>query len=140
MKQTEYFGASRRRFMGGVTGIFSGLFFWGSGHTQTAKTEIKQILDNLAVESLIRSTPRRHPEVHWQPKGTGALLYRSGCRQPIAEINATGRIVWNRCNGKTAPRDISSAIAQIYRVDPHQAFVDCLMFLAVLKTKSAVLI
>lgn len=140
MKHIEYFGASRRRFMGVVSGVFSGFFLFGSGRAQTSKTEIKQILDNLVVESLIDSTPRRHPDVYWTPTGKDALLYRSGCLQPIAEINETGRMIWKRCNGKDTPRDISAVIAQTYQVDSHQAFVDCLLFLAVLKAKTAILI
>ncbi len=140
MKENENLGASRRRFMGVVSGAFSGFFLLGSGHTQTTRTEIKQILDNLAVESLIDSTPRRHPNVYCKRKGERAFLFRSGCLQPIAEMNETGRMVWKRCNGKDTPRDISAVITEAYEIDAHQAFVDCLLFIAVLKAKNAILI
>lgn len=140
MKRTEYFGASRRRFMGLVSGVFSGFFLFGSGPAQTPKTGIRQILDNLSVESLIHSTPRRHPDIWLRPAGEDALLYRSGFAQPIAEINDTGRLIWNRCNGKNTPRDIAAVIARAYPVDAHQAFVDCLLFLAVLKAKTVILL
>ena len=66
------------------------------------------------------------------------VLYAEKTSQPVFELNPTGRIVWNLCNGNKSPLEISRIIHQTYSVDPHEAYVDCLCFLAELNRKGLI--
>ena len=137
MRSKEYIVPSKRRFIGLMSGLLSGFFFCRPGRTRAATSDIKHVLGNIELESMIRSTPRKNPAITWKQNGETTLLVREGSH-PLLEINRTGKMIWDACNGKNTPEDISEIVQRTFQVDTHKAYVDCLFFLRRLITRGAV--
>ncbi|MBW1696668.1 MAG: PqqD family protein [Deltaproteobacteria bacterium] len=132
--------ASRRQFMAAVSGLFIGCLFSSPGRSQQTRADFKHFLGNLELDTLINSTPRKAPAFVLKKTDQSFTLFRKGSFRPICKINRTGKILWELCDGTRSPLELSAIIHKTHRVDPHQAYVDCLLFLGLLKNKGAVLI
>ena len=130
----------RRRFISLLSGIFSGLLLTKPGGVQATKSDIKQFLANIETDLLERSRPSKHPLVTWEHYGDGIRLYgkQQGETRPFCALNRVGKTIWEYCNGRNTPREISGLIHQKYLVSQQQAYVECLSFIAVLNTKGAI--
>ena len=130
----------RRRFISLLSGIFSGLLLTKPGGVQATKSEIKQLLKNIETDLLARSRPSKHPSVTWEHYGDGIHLYkkRHVKTRPFCALNQVGKTIWEYCNGRNTPWEISKLIHQEYIVSHQQAYVECLSFIAELNTKGAV--
>jgi len=123
-----------------VSGMLSGLLLTKPGGVQATKSEIKQFMANIETDLLERSKPSKHPAVAWEHYGDGVRLYKKNQVKniPFCALNRVGKTIWEYCNGRNTPREISGLIHQKYLVSPQQAYAECLAFIAVLKTKGAV--
>ncbi len=132
--------AGRRGFIYALTGLISCFLIARPNWVQATKNEIKKLLWNLETDILKRSRPSMHPSITCKLNGDTMSLYGKGKTRPVCTINGVGRTIWEACNGKNTCRDISKHIHKKYLVSPHQAYVDCLAFLSVLKTKGVILL
>jgi hypothetical protein len=130
----------RRRFISMVSGMLSGLLLTKPGSAQATKSEIKQFMANIETDLLKRSKPSKHPAVAWEHYGDGIRLYKKNQVKniPFCAMNRVGKTIWEYCNGKNTPWDISALIHHKYLVPHQQAYAECLAFIAALKTKGAV--
>jgi len=140
MDTKENIQIGRRGFIYTLSGLLCGLLLASPARLMAAKTRIKNLLSNLEIEILEKSRPTRHPSITSHSYGDKTTLYRGGYgkARPIGTMNQVGRTIWEGCNGKNTPQDLSKLVHQKYLVSPHQAHVDCLAFLGVLKTKGAI--
>jgi len=132
--------AGRRGFICILSGLLSGLLLASPTRLQAKKTQVKNLVGSLEMELLEKSKPTRHPSISWNTYGDRTGLYREskGKTRAICTMNQVGKTIWEACNGKNALRDISRRVHQQYRVSSHQAYADCLTFLAQLKTVGAI--
>ena len=130
----------RRGFIFALTGLISGLLVARPNRIQATKNDIKKFLWNLETDTLERSRPLMHPSITCKLNGDAMSLHRKGETQPTFTVNRVGRTIWEACNGKNTCRDISKQVHDKYLVSSHQAYVDCLAFLSVLKTKGVILL
>jgi hypothetical protein len=130
----------RRRFISMVSGMLSGLLLTKPGSVQATKSEIKQFMANIETDLLERSKPSKHPAVAWEHYGDGIRLYKKNQvkNTPFCALNQVGKTIWEDCNGRNTPWEISKLIHQKYLVSRRQAYAECLAFIAVLNTKGAV--
>ena len=97
-----------------------------------------QIIEAIEAEKLIESHPKRHPGIRWQQVGDSTILHKKGKEDPFCRLNRTGTIIWNACNGTYSPWDLAHIVHCTFQIDAHQAYVDCLCFLALLNAKGAI--
>lgn len=140
MDTKENIAASRRGFICTMSGLLSGLLLASPTRLQAKKTQVKNLVGSLEMELLQESKPARHPSISWNTYGDRTRLHREskGRARPMCSMNQAGKTIWEACNGKNTPRDISKLVHRRYRVSSHQAYVDCLAFLARLKTLGAI--
>ena len=131
---------SRRRFLETVSSLMAGTISLGFSDAKTIKSQIKSISDGIEVDTLIRSTPIQKYDTFLERKNqqNQYVLFHEKTSRPVLEMNHTGQAVWNLCDGSRSPHEISRIIHQIYSVDPHEAYVDCLCFLAELSRKGLI--
>ena len=129
---------SRWRFLETVSGLIAGALSLGVSDARAIKTQIRHVVRDIEVDSITLSTPRKKRNVFLERKGHQYLLCNSKTTRPILELNHTGQIVWNLCDGNKSPLEISRILQQTYSVDPHEAYVDCLCFLAELNRKDLI--
>jgi hypothetical protein len=131
---------NRRRFISMTSAMLSGLLLTKPGGVQATKTDIKEFLKNIEIDLLERSKPSKHPAIAGEHYGDGIRLYKKnpGKKIPFCALNRVGKTIWEYCNGKNTPREISELICQTYLVSRQQAYAECLAFIAALKTKGAV--
>ena len=130
----------RRGFILTVAGAFSGVLLSGGKSLYAEIPNIRGIVRNLERDLIEKSRPTRDALVLWRTAGDKTGLYRKTTRgtQPTCKMNQMGRFVWEACNGKNTPREISRLIEQKYAVSHAKAYEDCLLFLAELKDVGAV--
>jgi coenzyme PQQ synthesis protein D (PqqD) len=130
---------SRRRFIGTFSAMVSaGAWLFGPGEARAVKGQIKDVLNEIETDALIRSTPRRTEGFYCRIEDDNAFLIDKRNPKPGFRLNRTGRFVWKRCDGTNNPYDLSKMMSRFYNVDPHQAYVDCLYFISTLKAKGAI--
>lgn len=129
----------RRRFIYGLSGMFSGLLLAHPQHIRGSKG-IKKILRKIELETLQTARPLRHPSISWKNSGDSIGLYKKekGTTRYLGNINPVGKTVWEACDGNNTPVEISTRVHQKYFVSPRQAYLDCICFLAVLRSKGAI--
>jgi len=132
--------ANRRGFVCAMSGMLSGLVFASPTRLLAKKAKIKNLLINLEAEILEKSRPTRHPSITCDTCGDTASLYMEtkGEARPMCSMNQVGKTIWEACDGKNSPRDISILVHNRYQVSSHEAYVDCLAFLARLKAMGAI--
>ena len=138
MNPIKSFNESRRWFIGLSTGILSGLFFYKPGRAKATKADIRHFLDRIELETLMNSTPRKSPSYVLRHRHNKIILLPKRRYHPFIQVNSTGKMIWERCNGRNSPSEIAKAVCRTYDADPHQAYVDCLCFIAALSLKGAV--
>ena len=136
MDTKESIVPSRRGIICTLSGLLSGLLLASPTRLQAKKTQVKNLVGILEMELLEESKPTRHPSISWNIYGDRTRLYREskGKTRPMCTMNQVGKTMWEACNGKNTPREISKLVHQQYWVSSHQAYVDCLAFLTQLKT------
>lgn len=132
----EYIGASRRDFICTLSGMLSAVLLTSPKRLLAKKPQIKNLIDNLELELLKKARPRWNPSITLSSSSRSTRLFREkgGQTQPLCTMNQVGKTMWEACNGKNTPREISKLVHQQYWVSSHQAYVDCLAFLTQLKT------
>ncbi len=128
----------RRYVMLMLSGICSGLLALSAGGTAFAKEKIKQLTTRIDRDRLPSSRPTRAPHMYGKERGDEFVLYRNGDKTPLCRLNQTAKTIWENCNGRRSLAGIAREISRIYRVSPHQAYVDCLVLLARLHVKGAI--
>jgi hypothetical protein len=120
--------------------MFSGLILAHPQHIQGSKKGIKKILRKIELETLQTTRPLRHPSISLESSGASIGLYKKerGTTQYLGNMNPVGKTVWEACDGNNTPLEISNRVHQKYLVSPHQAYLDCICFLAVLRSKGAI--
>jgi hypothetical protein len=126
----ETVSKSRRRFLGTVSGLMTSAMALGVSDAKAVKTKIRHVVNDIEADSVIRSTPRRKRDIFLEKIDDHYVLSDGKTSKPVLELNHTGQIVWNLCDGNKSPLEISHILHQVYFVDPHKAQVDCLCFLA----------
>jgi hypothetical protein len=141
MKKKEKLISSRRGFICTLSGILSGILFAGPTRLQAKKIQIKELLRDMDFEILERSMPARNPSIICNDSaGDKISLFRKedGKIKYICGMNPVGMTIWEECNGRNTPRDISRLLHNKYRVSPNNAYVDCLVFLTRLQQIGAI--
>lgn len=138
MHTKETTSKSRRRFLGTVSGLVAGAMALGASDAKAMKTQIRHVVNDMEADSVIRSTPRRKYDIFLEKIDGHYVLSDEKTSKPVLELNDTGQIVWNLCDGNKSPLEISRILHRFYFVDPHKAHVDCLCFLAELSRKGLI--
>jgi hypothetical protein len=138
MHTIETVSKSRRRFLETVSGLMTGAMALGVSDAEAMKTQIRHVVNDIEADSVIRSTPRKKHDIFLEKIDDHYVLSDGKTSKPVLELNHTGRIVWNLCDGNKSPLEISRILHQFYLVDPHIAHVDCLCFLAELSRKGLI--
>ena len=123
-----------------VSGLFFGCLFYFPGRSQEAGADFKHFLWGLELDALIGSAPRKAPGIVLEKTDQYFTLLREGSFYPVCRINRTGKILWELCDGTRSPLELSTTIHKTHHVDPHQAYVDCLIYLGLLKNKGVILL
>jgi len=132
--------ASRRGFIYTLSGLLSALLLASPKRLFAKKAQVKHLLSGLEMELMEKSKPSKQPSITWTTYGNRTRLYSvsSEKSRPICTMNKTGKTIWEAINGRNTPRDISKLVYQKYRVTSHQAYVDCVAFLAHLRKMGAI--
>jgi len=130
---------SRRRFLGTFSALVSaGAWLFGPGEAKAVKGQIKDVLNEIETDTLIRSTPKKTKGFYCRTEDGSSVLINENTPKPVCRLNKTGRFIWKLCDGSNNPYDLSRMVSRFYNVEPHQAYVDCLYFLATLRAKGAI--
>lgn len=131
---------SRRGFLYTLGGIFSGLALGRPKAIGAAQKNTKDFLKGVERDVLGASKPTRDSDMLSEEQDDGIILYkkRRSRMMRVCSINATGKAIWEACNGKNTPKAISKLIQKKYLVAPRQAHTDCLTFLVSLKNRGAI--
>jgi hypothetical protein len=95
----------------------------------------------MELERLIASKPERAPSVMCHNLGDTDTLCRlkGGKTEPVCRMNTVGKMIWEACDGKKRPEEISKMIHDRYLVSKRRAWTDTLFFLSRLKKIGAIL-
>ena len=138
MHATKTSSYSRRRFLGTVSGLVSGLISLGTGTIMASENEFRQFLNTVESDALMQSTPEKKSAWLKRRQKDRYLLVSKENSQPMLQLNETGELVWELLDGNKTPLQISQYVCRYYQVDPHQAYVDCLCFIALLMRKGLI--
>ena len=130
----------RRGFVLTLVGVVSGVLFSGGKSLRAELPKIRGIVRNLERELIEKSKPVRDTSLLYRTAGDKPSLYRKTKMgpQPVCQMNQMGRFIWEACNGKNTPREISRLIEQKYAVSHAKAYEDALPFLVELKNAGAI--
>lgn len=133
--------ASRRGFISTIMALIPGVVLASPKRLQAAKPEIKDLICQIELQILKSSRPKKNPSVMCRSIGDTSTLYREkrGKRDPVCSLNPTGKMIWEECDGKKSPSDISKLIHERYQVSKHQAAVDTLALVRGLRKVEAIL-
>ena len=138
-KSPEAVSAARRRFLKALAWLSPGLLLASPAMVRARKPEFRSLLRGLEAELLLRSTPRKKPSITCSHQGEGKfVLSRQGRSAPLLACNRTGQTVWEAIDGKKTYREISGLLQERFRVVARKADVDCLLFLAELRSRGAI--
>jgi hypothetical protein len=131
---------SRRSFVCKFMGLISGILLVNPKELRAAKQEARDLLEQLEMDILRRSRPKRNPLVicRTSEKGTTLYLKTNGEEIPIYMMNPTGHVIWKACDGSRSFEEISQLIRIRYRVPEKRARLDALLFLSLLKKSEAI--
>ena len=134
--------ASRRGFISTFAGILSGIILAGPKQLKaSAKPEIKDLLSQLELQTIRSTRPSRDPSVICRTSGERVALYREkgGGEIFLKSMNRAGKMIWDVCDGRNSPEEISQLIHERYLVSRYRAWIDTFSFLANLKRIGAIL-
>lgn len=134
---------SRRSLLAGCAGaVSSGMLSPGHGITATIDRWLKPTLWKMEAEILAKSKPAQNPVIvaSTTTGGTTLTLPVAGRRTSEMALNASGRIIWNACDGKHTVEQIVECVSGHFDIRPEQAYVDCMAFLFHLKSFNAILV
>lgn len=126
---------NRRTFAGLFVGMAIAAFSAQLKPIRACMTRISHAGEALIMD---RSMPMKSPRIVCVTKGDAATFCRRGDEKPIFATNLSGKWIWDACDGKTPPREISSKINQTCDVSRHRAHQDCVAFLCQLKKKGLI--
>ena len=131
---------SRRRFIGTFIGLLPGILLASPKRLQAAKPGIHDFLRQMDFEILPSSRPERVPGVLCNTLEDTSTLYREkrGKKDPVCSMNPMGKTIWEACDGKNRPKEISQMIHDRYLVSKSRARLDTLGFLWQLKKIGAI--
>ena len=130
MRAVKILSYSRRKFLGTVSSLMSGLISLGAGKIRAPEKEFRHFVHTIETDTLMQATPE---------KNSGMLLRRQKENsQPVLQLNETGELIWELLDGNKTPLQISRYVCRYYQVEPHQAYVDCLCFIALLMRKGLI--
>lgn len=131
--------SQRRHFIFTVTGILGSLLIPGKGNCVHLKGSLRDFVGEIELANLQKARPAKDPGITAQPRGDTLRLYKSekGQRRILCDLNKSGALIWQACNGQRTPREIAARLQEAYQVSDRQAYVDCLCFLTELKSKGA---
>ena len=132
--------ANRRTFLLSLAGIAPGLVLPSPGKLQ-AGNGIKKFIRTLETESIIQSKPEKNSAIFLKNIDDAiAVLYKNGVEQPVCALNRAGKMIWDACDNRHTPHDISEILRQTYKVSSDQALADCIALLKKLNHIGAILI
>ena len=134
--------ASRRGFISTLAGLLSGIILAGPKKLKAAaKPEIRDLLPQLELQAIRSTKPRRDPSVICRASGERVALYREkrGGKLFLSSMNPTGKMIWDVCDGRNSPKEISELIHKRYLVSRYRAWIDTFSFLVNLKRIGAIL-
>jgi hypothetical protein len=84
---------------------------------------------------LEKSRPERDLSVSWEKQKGRTVLFRKigGRKQKVCILNTLGTLIWERCDSRHSPLDISLKITEDYQVTHREAYRDVLEFLGCMK-------
>jgi hypothetical protein len=140
MDTKEKIFTSRRGFIYTFSGLLSAVLLASPKRLFARKPQIKNLIGNLEIELLEKSKPTRDPSITWNSYGDRTKLFMEtkGEARPMCAMNQVGEMIWEACTGENTPQNIAQQIHKKYQVSSDQAYVDCLGFLARLKSVGAV--
>ena len=120
--------------------LASGAVLAGPKELRAERQETKNLLEQLELDALKSSKPRRNPLIMCRGSGDKMMLFRDkGDKEiPLYRLNQTGKMIWEACDGTRCLEDISGLITDQYQVTEYQAQLDTFTFLALLKKTGAV--
>jgi hypothetical protein len=127
---------SRRGFLFVILAMIQGVLFTSPRELRAARRGAKDLVDRLEMEELASSRPQRESWVSSGMTGKETTLYRG--KRPLYSMNRTGRMVWELCDGKHRPQEISRSLVQHCRVSEARAERDLFVFLRELKRVGAI--
>ncbi len=133
---------NRRSLLAGCAGSVAGLMMPGSGIAAAARKLVKPAIWKMEIETLSTSMPVQNPTV-----GVKSAAGKTVLTLPVTErgfrdtaLNASGRRIWNLCDGRHTVKQIAEDISRNFDIEVEQAYVDCMAFLFHLKMFNAILV
>ena len=75
----------RRHFMKIMSGIGAGFLITDGKRVSAAKKDIKQMVEGIETERILRSHPKRNPEIQWKEIGDCAVLNQKDNRNSFCK-------------------------------------------------------
>jgi len=131
---------SRRCFLLLVLTTIQGFAFARPKEVRAARAGAKELVGRLEMEALGTSKPLRALSFSSEMTEGKTILYRRAehRKTPLCTMNPTGQMVWNLCDGRHSPGDISRSVVQQCRVGKARAERDVFLFLAELRKIGAI--
>jgi len=131
---------SRRRFIGTFFGLLPAVLLASPKRLHAAKPGIHDFLRRMDFELLTSSRPEKVSGVFSTTRGDESILYRRkrGKTETLYGMNRVGQAIWEACDGKNRPQEISKMLHDRYRVSRRRARLDTLRFLWQLKMIGAI--
>jgi hypothetical protein len=131
---------SRRGFIFVMLSIIQGLLITNPKEIEAAKNNAKKIIGQIEMEGLWSSRPKREAMVSSVVMAKKTTLYRNNGDKYISvcNINQTGKMVWELCDGKHSTKDICRSIVQSCQVSEETVRNDVFFFLSELKKIGAI--
>ena len=85
-----------------------------AGHPLWVPQELRQ--NFLATQTVVRvkGRPRRSSQVYWQEQTESDTLMLIAMNGPIREVNGTGRLIWQLCDGTRTLSDIQAVLKETF--------------------------
>ena len=131
---------SRRSFISALMTIIPGVLIASPRELRAAKQRSKELVSKLEMEILESSRPKRISLISCSTIGDKSTLYRKerDKKIPICDINYTGKIIWDSCDGNQSLKDICGLVLEKCQVTEPRAHRDILVFLSGLKKLGAI--
>lgn len=130
---------TRRNFLFTVSGVISSIAVLSPKSLKASKKDAKDILNQVRVESLISSPPQKNKSLFMLPSGDKFTLFEKGSNNPVCDMNMTGKLIWESCDGKRNPKEITGLVHDNFKVTKNQAWNDTITFLSNLRHVGAIL-